>query len=1336
MNKRVLSLVDKYIEGKTWKLYENANRIFCIGGCKTFIAEEVIREYTLRKLPPEAARAHKDGAIHIHDLAHGVAPYSFYRNEVIIVRRKSDEKVFVTSFEQLFESIQSEVIEENGYQIKYTDEYEILDENGWTPLIRVLRHKAETPLVSISTRNGENVVVTADHPFIIIKHKKPQYPCPYCKSENIYKDGSNKNGFDWFKCRDCSRRFKRPRERIYDRRREIILAEKVEKGNYVITPILQIDRKITDQIDSEDAWFIGFFIAEGWQNKYRLCISQNADTSEYKKLIDYLNRRQIRYTVYDNDVYINKSSLPTEIRKIIESIRNGAENKNLPIDFLNYSDKIIGGIISGIIDGDGVIQSDEYATCISLRMTARTLLSQIFIWMKINNINAHLRPINKQSAREYEGRIIEQKKQMYELSFYLGREKLPLFNESIKIKKKFKILNKSKIYSEYTYVIGLKEIANDDEWVYDITTETHTFLCNGILVHNCAGWGLLNLLLNGLRNGPNTTHSRPPKHLSSALGQMLNFLGLVSQEWAGAQAFNSVDTLLAPFVFYDKLSYKEVKQEIQEFIFGLNQVCRFGHETIFSNVTFDVAVPDDLANAPVIIGGEPQDKTYAEFDEERQMITKAFLEVLIEGDGRGGIFRFPIPTFNIVKDFPWDTEVGEKLAEVAGRFGLPYFQNCISSELSPTDVRAMCCFSGQTLVFWRKNGNVHLTTFQRLYQHHRYDEIETLYNGGWVKCRVIQVPYDRPFYKIRLRNGFEFIVTDDHEHVTRAGIKKTSELTTDDYLAWSKKSVEWKGVGDYDFGYFLGLYLAEGSHLGRNTIQFSIGADENDIKDFIVEYAHKLGASTTIEPNKGDSISVFIHSKYIRELIDSWIGGEKAPEKYIKNWVKLSREALQGLWDGWMRGDGHKNREIYTSSKRLAEEALCIANILNIPVSLRTDKHTARFGEKEYDGIIYAIHICKDSSERGRIYYSGESLYIYSDYYWVKIESIEKVNNSQKKAYCFEVFTDEHLFELPQGLITHNCRLNLDLNELRRKSGGLFGYNDETGSIGVVTINLSQLGYLSHSESEFFERLDEILVIAKEALECKRKIIQKTFDRGLLPYTKQYLRGFDNHFSTIGVIAGEEMCQNLLGCSIATEIGRDFAIQVLKYIRERIKEFQEETGNLYNLEATPAEGASYRLARIDRKKFGRKIYVSGSKTRPLYTNSTLLPYDHNLDLISVLDHQEPLQTLYSGGTVMHIYLGEQLPKEECKYIVSNFIEWLCTNWKIPYYTLTPTYSVCRACGKTHSGVVQKCPDCKQSCEIYSRVVGYYSPIQAWNPGKREEFKRRTVYMSLENAMNP
>ncbi len=521
----------------------------------------------------------------------------------------------------------------------------------------------------------------------------------------------------------------------------------------------------------------------------------------------------------------------------------------------------------------------------------------------------------------------------------------------------------------------------------------------------CSGWSILKILIQGLEGGPNTIYSRPAKHLSSALGQILNFAGLISQEHAGAQAFNSIDTLLAPFIYYDKLSYPEVKQLIQEFIFNLNVAFRFGHETPFTNITLDIEVPPDLANMPVIIGGQPQDKTYAEFDEERQMIARAIFEVLAEGDGRGGIFRFPIPTINIVKNFPWDTEVGEKLAWITGKFGLPYFQNCISSGISPDAVRSMC------------------------------------------------------------------------------------------------------------------------------------------------------------------------------------------------------------------------------------------------------------------------------------------------------------------------------------------CRLQLDLTELRRKTGGLFGYNDETGSIGVITINLSQLGFLSKSESEFFDRLDDLLIIAKEALEWKRKIIEENFKRGLFPYTAKYLKNFDNHFSTIGVIAGEEMCRNFLNCSIADSEGQRFAIKVLKYIRERLKEFQQETGHLYNLEATPAEGASYRLARIDRKQFGNKIYVSGIGHRCYYVNSTLLPYNHGMDLIEVLRHQEPLQSLYSGGTVQHIFLGEQLADEECKYIVPNFINWLCTNFRIPYYSLTPTYSICRKCGKTHSGAIARCPDCGSECEIYSRVVGYYSPLQAWNPGKQEEFGERTVYRNIADAFS-
>ncbi|UYL64926.1 MAG: hypothetical protein EJNHJLOP_00037 [Methanophagales virus PBV082] len=513
----------------------------------------------------------------------------------------------------------------------------------------------------------------------------------------------------------------------------------------------------------------------------------------------------------------------------------------------------------------------------------------------------------------------------------------------------------------------------------------------------CSGWNLLQLLTQGFYGGGGTLKSKPPKHFTSALSQLLNFIGVISQEWAGAQAVNSFDTLLAPFIYYDGLSYRQVKQAIQEFVFGLNVALRFGHETPFTNITFDITTPSDLKNAPVVIGGVPQDKTYDEFEEEREMINRAFLEVLVEGDADGAVFRFPIPTYNITKEFDWSNEFAEVLAKATGMFGVPYFQNCISGGINPEDVRSMC------------------------------------------------------------------------------------------------------------------------------------------------------------------------------------------------------------------------------------------------------------------------------------------------------------------------------------------CRLNLDLRELRKKTGGLFGYNDNTGSIGVVTINLAQIGFLAKDDSNFFEMLDERLEVAKTALEVKRKVVEENFERGLFPYTTQYLCTLNNHFSTIGVVGGNEMCLNFLGCSIAEEDGKEFAVRVLKHIREKVREFQEETGHLYNLEATPAEGCSYRLAKIDRKRFGRKIITSGTAKTPFYTNSTQLPVDCDFDLIDMLKHQEELQCLYTGGTVFHVYLGEGIPESQCCEIVPNFITWLCTKFKLPYYTLTPTYSVCRRCSKRYCGEVQRCEECGSICEVFSRVVGYYSSVyDAWNVGKREEWKRRRM----------
>ncbi len=526
----------------------------------------------------------------------------------------------------------------------------------------------------------------------------------------------------------------------------------------------------------------------------------------------------------------------------------------------------------------------------------------------------------------------------------------------------------------------------------------------------CAGWSLEMLLAEGF-NAPGKIHCNPPKHLDTALMQMVNFIGSLQNEWAGAQAFNHMDVLLAPFIRADGLSYEEVKQAVQMFVFNLNISSRWGGQTPFTNLTFALTCPEDLADKPAIVGGKPQDRTYSEFSEEIEMLNKAFIEVMLEGDPAGRVFTFPIPTYGITKEFPWDSELAAALFKLTAKYGSPYFQNFVNSDMKPSDVRAMC------------------------------------------------------------------------------------------------------------------------------------------------------------------------------------------------------------------------------------------------------------------------------------------------------------------------------------------CRLQLDLRELRRNvTGGLFGSSDATGSVGVVTLNMPRLGHLSKDEDEFFERLEWLMQLAKEALEIKRKLVERNIQNGLLPYTKRYLGTLRNHFSTVGLVGMHEALLNMdIDRGIVGEDGRRFAVKVLKFMREKLREFQEETGNLYNLEATPAEGTSYRLARIDKRKYP-EIITAGER-EPFYTNSTCLPVNHDLSLREALRHQEELQCLYSGGTVFHVYLSgafERLPDLKVPVMVgdlissprgcSDVVRKIVGGFRVPYFTLTPTFSLCENHGYM-SGEHFNCPVCGKECEVYSRVVGYYRPVRRWNAGKQEEFRLRSKFDS-------
>ena len=523
-----------------------------------------------------------------------------------------------------------------------------------------------------------------------------------------------------------------------------------------------------------------------------------------------------------------------------------------------------------------------------------------------------------------------------------------------------------------------------------------------MLTGYCAGWSLKQLIKEGLGGITGKITSAPARHLSVLCNQMVNFLGIMQNEWAGAQAFSSFDTYLAPFVKVDNLSYDEVKKCIEAFIYGVNTPSRWGTQAPFSNITLDWTVPNDLAELPAIVGGKEMDFCYKDCKKEMDMVNKAFIETMIEGDANGRGFQYPIPTYSITREFDWsDTENNRLLFEMTAKYGTPYFSNYINSDMEPSDVRSMC------------------------------------------------------------------------------------------------------------------------------------------------------------------------------------------------------------------------------------------------------------------------------------------------------------------------------------------CRLRLDLRELRKKTGGFFGSGESTGSVGVVTINMPRIGYLAENEEDFYKRLDRMMDIAARSLKIKRNVISKLLDEGLYPYTKRYLGTFDNHFSTIGLIGMNEVGLNAkwLREDMTSEKVQKFTKDVLNHMRGRLSDYQEKYGDLYNLEATPAESTTYRLAKHDRAKWPEILTAGYEGDTPYYTNSSHLPVDYTTDIFDALDIQDELQTLYTSGTVFHAFLGEKLPDWKA---AASLVRTIAENYKLPYYTLSPTYSICKEHGYL-AGEHKVCPKCGKTTEIYSRITGYYRPVQNWNDGKLQEYNNRTEYKIGENV---
>lgn len=560
------------------------------------------------------------------------------------------------------------------------------------------------------------------------------------------------------------------------------------------------------------------------------------------------------------------------------------------------------------------------------------------------------------------------------------------------------------ISSEISKIYWLNKIYPVKIREADMSGDFHIHDLNILSVY-CVGWDLYDLLVQGFRGVPGKVESKPAKHFRSALGHIVNFFYTLQGEAAGAQAFSNFDTLLAPFIKYDKLNYKEVKQALQEFVFNINVPTRVGFQAPFTNITLDLTVPKYYADQGVVIGGKVQSKTYKDFQEEINTFNKALFEIMMEGDAKGRVFTFPIPTYNITKDFDWENPNLDGLWHMTAKYGIPYFSNFINSDMKPEDARSMC------------------------------------------------------------------------------------------------------------------------------------------------------------------------------------------------------------------------------------------------------------------------------------------------------------------------------------------CRLRIDNRELTKRGGSLFGSNPLTGSIGVVTINMPRIGFLSKDEDEFIERVEKLMILAEESLEIKRKILEKFTETDLYPYAKYYLRDvkkrfneyWKNHFSTIGLVGMDEACLNLLGENIASDNSKAFTLRVLDSMRKKLIQFQEETGNNYNLEATPAEGTAYRLAKEDKDKYPEMICANEEEYKkgaaPFYTNSTQLPVNFTDDIFEALELQDEIQTKYTGGVVLHIFAGERINDYN---IIKVLVHKICENYHLPYFTFTPTFSVCPTHGYL-SGEHNECPKCGAQSEIYSRVVGYLRPVKQWNKGKKSEFKLRKTF---------
>jgi ribonucleoside-triphosphate reductase len=678
--------------------------------------------------------------------------------------------------------------------------------------------------------------------------------------------------------------------------------------------------------------------------------------------------------------------------------------------------------------------------------------------------------------------------------------------------------------------------------------------------------------------------------------------------------------------------------------------------------------------------------------------------------------------------------------EATAKYGVNYFSNYINSDMKPEDVRSMCPLGGEEKVLIKssRGRGLEYSTIRNVYEGSSKQEEYLIYSEGQFIGGKFNKFENQEMIRVTLVNNHRVDMSREHLSFimeTEGSKMKTlpgRELKQGMYLPYSLQSYKGNG-GNRDFGYFVGAYAGDGSFDREAAVVFSLSKDG---KDSVVRELQRIteeyfGAHVAIVPSAETGLlTLKVHSKAAVGLCQDFVMDKQRGKHYAARIFDMSEEFRRGVVEGHEATDGGNRHRIYTSSPKMVETLNMLAVSLGTTTSIYEDKRDNRLGkEANFAVLFYQLNRAR---LKGIWFKKDKKL-------WMKIKSIEKIPGNV--AYCFEVKKGKPIFTIgTTGILTHNCRLRLDKRELyNRGGGGLFGAGALTGSIGVVTINLPRIGYLSKTKGEFFARLKKIMDIAKESLEIKRKVLENFIDKGLYPYSRHYLEGvkkmrgsyFGNHFSTIGLVGANEALLNFLGEDIASRRGQKFTLSILDFMRERLIDYQKETGNLYNLEQSPAESASYRLALKDKEKYPG-IVTAGTKAVGYYTNSTQLPVGYTDDVFEALKLQDEIQSKYTGGCVLHLFLGERLSDVQAvKALVRKVFE----KHHLPYITVTPTFSVCPTHGYL-SGEHFHCPECtiEQPCEVYSRIVGYLRPLQQWHLGKQVEYHQRKVFKVSKYAV--